>query len=239
MSRRQFSLPGAVLLAVLLVACGPSADGSRDEPAPSPSPGVAAADDGSAGAVSATPQNGGPGQRREAAARTNFNNLCATCHGSNPSGGRAPTLFNTALLNERSDEYLRQTILEGVPVAGMPPFAGVLDETQIFQLLAYIRNEAADYAERPVFIPSPDGQVVHSQKQSFRIDVLATGLEVPWGMAFLPDGRILVTERSGHLRIIEDDDLLPDPVSGTPEVQVGQDAGLLDIALHPDYESNG
>jgi glucose/arabinose dehydrogenase len=81
--------------------------------------------------------------------------------------------------------------------------------------------------------------VVHSNKQSFRIEVLAAGLEVPWGLAFLPDGRMLVTERSGSLRIIEDGQLLPDRVMGTPEVQVGQDGGLFDVAVHPDYLENG
>lgn len=64
------------------------------------------------------------------------------------------------------------------------------------------------------------------------------GLTHPWGMAFLPDGRLLVTERSGNLRILNNDSTLSEPIEGTPEVfDVGQ-GGLLDVALDPDFENN-
>lgn len=72
------------------------------------------------------------------------------------------------------------------------------------------------------------------------------GLQHPWGMAFLPNGDILVTERGfpgedgrpGQVRIVRDGELLPDPVTGLPEIRVGGQGGLLDIALHPEFESN-
>jgi glucose/arabinose dehydrogenase len=57
-------------------------------------------------------------------------------------------------------------------------------------------------------------------------------------MAFLPDGNILVTERTGRLRIIENGKLNPQPVSGLPEIAVTGQGGLLDVALHPDFENN-
>jgi glucose/arabinose dehydrogenase len=87
--------------------------------------------------------------------------------------------------------------------------------------------------------PDPDGQVVKSEKQAFKIEVLARGLETPWALAFLPDGRILVTERPGRLRIIEKGTLRPDPIKGTPAVWEKQDGGLLDVEVHPDYARNG
>ena len=68
---------------------------------------------------------------------------------------------------------------------------------------------------------------------------LAGGLEHPWGMAFLPDGRLLVTERAGDLRILGTDYFLSEPVEGTPVVYAQGQGGLLDVALHPDYEENG
>ncbi len=72
-----------------------------------------------------------------------------------------------------------------------------------------------------------------------RIVTVASGLERPWGMAFLPDGRILVTERSGSLRVIENGRLNPQSISGLPNVvSVGQ-GGLLDIILHPKFSENG
>jgi glucose/arabinose dehydrogenase len=61
----------------------------------------------------------------------------------------------------------------------------------------------------------------------------------PWGLDFLPDGRILVTEKAGRLRIIEKGKLLPDPVTGVPAVLDKGQGGLLDVAVHPDYAKNG
>ncbi len=72
-----------------------------------------------------------------------------------------------------------------------------------------------------------------------RIVTLAQGLEHPWSMAFLPDGRILVTERSGRLRLVENGRLASQPISGLPNIiSVGQ-GGLLDVVLHPDYQKTG
>lgn len=83
------------------------------------------------------------------------------------------------------------------------------------------------------------GPVVNSEKQKFGVDTLATGLFNPWGIAFLPDGRILVTERKGEIRIIKDGKLLNEKIEGVPTVYAEGQGGLLDIKLHPDYASNG
>jgi glucose/arabinose dehydrogenase len=85
----------------------------------------------------------------------------------------------------------------------------------------------------------PGPQLVTSERQTFRIEVLASGLETPWGLAFLPDGRLLVTERPGRLRIVEKGTLLPGAVQGTPIVWERQDGGMLDVAVHPQYAKNG
>lgn len=70
------------------------------------------------------------------------------------------------------------------------------------------------------------------------VETLANGLEHPWGMAFLPDGRILITERPGDLRILSPDGTLSDPVPGTPEVFAQEQGGLLDVALDQDFQEN-
>lgn len=64
------------------------------------------------------------------------------------------------------------------------------------------------------------------------------GLDHPWGVAFLPDGRLLVTERAGDLRIVGPDGQLSEPVEGTPEVYSQGQGGLLDVALDPDFGTN-
>ena len=80
---------------------------------------------------------------------------------------------------------------------------------------------------------------VYGEESGFRVVTLVEGLEHPWGLAFLPDGRIMVTERPGRLRLIKDGKLDPTPVSGLPEIIASGQGGLLDIALHPDYAQNG
>ena len=73
----------------------------------------------------------------------------------------------------------------------------------------------------------------------YRIETLSEGLENPWAVAFLPDGRMLVTERVGRLRIVEADGSVdPEPVAGLPEAFIAAQAGLMDVALDPDYGDN-
>ena len=77
-----------------------------------------------------------------------------------------------------------------------------------------------------------------SDKHRFHLVRVTEGLEHPWGLAFLPDGRMLVTERPGRLRIVDDGWLVPEPVAGVPEVWADGQGGLLDVALHPDFAEN-
>ncbi len=82
--------------------------------------------------------------------------------------------------------------------------------------------------------------VALSEKQAFRVVTLVAGLENPWSMAFLPDGRMLVTERDGRMRLVSQDFKLDaQSVEGLPEVVARGQGGLFDVVLHPDYPSNG
>ena len=74
-----------------------------------------------------------------------------------------------------------------------------------------------------------------SAKHRFHLVKVVDGLEHPWGLAFLPDGRMLVTERPGRLRIVADGWLVPEPVAGVPEVWDDGQGGLLDVVLHPGF----
>lgn len=71
------------------------------------------------------------------------------------------------------------------------------------------------------------------------VQTVASGLEHPWGLAFLPDGRLLVTERAGRLRIVSPGGALSNPVAGVPDVAARGQGGLLDVALAPDFEATG
>lgn len=81
--------------------------------------------------------------------------------------------------------------------------------------------------------------VVRTDEHAVHVRILVQGLEHPWGMAFLPDGRILVTEREGRLRIVRDGRLDPEPVAGLPAVAPNGQGGLLDVALHPRFAETG
>lgn len=72
----------------------------------------------------------------------------------------------------------------------------------------------------------------------FEIKLIAGGLQFPWGMAFMPDGNVLVTERIGQLRIITPDGRISEPIKGVPAVFSQKQGGLLDVALDPDFSKN-
>ncbi len=81
-------------------------------------------------------------------------------------------------------------------------------------------------------------QVFETEKHRFRLSEVVGGLEHPWGVAFLPDGSMLISERPGRLRIVRDGTLDPAPVAGVPQVAAIGQGGLLDVALHPEFARN-
>jgi len=81
-------------------------------------------------------------------------------------------------------------------------------------------------------------QIHRAAGHHFRVVTVVDGLEIPWSMAWLPNGDMLVTERPGRLRVVRDGVLLPDPVSGVPEVFARGQGGLMDVVLHPDFAAN-
>lgn len=80
---------------------------------------------------------------------------------------------------------------------------------------------------------------ISSENQNFYVDTLHTGLNNPWGMVWLPDGRMLVTERKGELLVFENEQDTGTKISGFPETYERGQGGLMDIQLHPNYTENG
>jgi glucose/arabinose dehydrogenase len=81
-------------------------------------------------------------------------------------------------------------------------------------------------------------QSVETEAGTVSVSTMASGLVHPWGMTFLPDGRLLVTERPGRLRLLGPGNTLSEPLAGTPEVFDRGQGGLLDVALDSDFTSN-
>lgn len=98
--------------------------------------------------------------------------------------------------------------------------------------------------EEPIGVPVPPlgpgpWTLDTAEQHGVRVSVVADGLSHPWSIAFLPDGGMLVVERDGWLRVIREDKLDPRPVTGVPEVRTDGNGGLMDVAVHPDFASNG
>ncbi len=81
-------------------------------------------------------------------------------------------------------------------------------------------------------------RVLDSQAGPIRTKTFAAGLSYPWGLAFLPDGRMLVTERPGRLRLVSAEGEVSEPLGGLPEIAARGQGGLLDVAIDPDFPSN-
>ncbi len=122
-----------------------------------------------------------------------------------------------------------------MPAMEQPP-----NDAEIRALVIYIHEKSATFQQSHTKgnAPSP-GSIVQSEKGSFKLEpVMESGLDEPWAIAFLPDGRLLVTERPGRLRMIEGGRLLPEPIRNIPAVYGGE-GGLLDVTLHPNYSRPG
>lgn len=124
--------------------------------------------------------------------------------------------------------------VEGMPVRLAATLALVL-----LTALMPVRGQ-----ERRLGVPVPPlaaGPWVIDTAEGFqvRVNVLTRGLSHPWAIAFMPDGRLLVTERPGRLRFIRDGVLDPQPISGVPLVRTDGNGGLMDVALHPRFADNG
>lgn len=166
--------------------------------------------------------------------------LCASCHGDGLAGGRAASLLDDSWRFGGGDAELATSIRDGRPAEGMPPFAGALDEQQIRSLIVLLRELAAKARlEQAPAVTARWDEVRASEKHAFRLEIVADGLDTPWGVEFLPDGRMLVSERPGRLRIVTPGGELGEPIRGVPPVWVRQDGGLLDVALDPDFARSG
>jgi len=165
---------------------------------------------------------------------------CESCHGIVFSGARAPDLWRGEWRFAQSPDDVARIIADGLPNADMPAFKGMLSEAQIVGLAGFMNlilnelpakemqteQEVADTEPRQTFVAT------------FALETVVEGLATPWSFAFLPDGSIILTEKAGELRLLQDG-VLSEPVRGTPAVAYRQDAGLLALALHPDFAENG
>lgn len=165
-------------------------------------------------------------------AAINYQNFCAGCHGANLEKFAAK-----AWMEERGNLLAFNSIKFGIEKIGMPSFQNTFSDPEIEALAAYVKKGVPEDKSLLKEAVTP-GRVVESEVQRFVVDTVVTGLKVPWGLAFLPDGDLLISERAGTLHRFSKGKLSP-PIDGLPPIMAVGQGGLLDIALHPDYKNNG
>jgi len=166
---------------------------------------------------------------------------CAGCHGASFEGGQGGSLVDGEWKHGGSDEEITRSIAKGKPELGMIPWEGVLTAEQIRGLVIFLREKEKQTLANGMEFPVPaTDKVVKTKLHDYRIETLVDeGLIDPWAIAFLPDGRKLVTEKAGRLRMVAaDGNLDPVAVEGLPEVVEHGQGGLLEVAVHPDFSRN-
>lgn len=167
---------------------------------------------------------------------------CAGCHGAALDQGLGGSLVDGVWKHGGADSDIARAISLGNADAGMPAFGERLSPEEIRSLVIFIREResAARTSGAPKTKALPDSPV-QTKLASYSVEpVVRSGLETPWALAFLPDGRKLVTEKNGRLRVL-DENWKPGPelVAGTPAVVVSSQGGLLDVAPAPDFGTSG
>lgn len=167
-------------------------------------------------------------------AATNFSTYCAGCHGE-----QAATFADRKWKFGQGPEELFASIKFGHPDAGMPAFEKTFTDEEIKGLVGYIQEGMSRVAQYSFEDTQNLSGTLQAEQFRYRLDTVAMGIgEVPWGMEFLPDGGMLITEIGGTLYRKSPDGNLQ-KVSGTPKVVAQGQGGLLDIELHPNFSSNG
>jgi len=166
-----------------------------------------------------------------------YRQQCASCHGQNLEGGLGGPLLGDNWDYIKDYEDMAAYIAAGNPEMGMPGFGGALSPPQIRSLVIYIKEKNA-LAEKAEDQRAEETNTFTSELADFRVEDVIDGLTIPWSIAFLPSGDILITEKAGQLLLFQNG-RLSDPIEGIPEVWNHGQGGLLDLALHPQYAQNG
>ncbi len=182
-----------------------------------------------------------------------YDENCAVCHGEDLEGANLGTpLVGHPLVHGSSIAEIQTSIAAGFPTTGMPAWGQTLRAEEIQSLAIFISEKRAGYGRTDFKVDAPlaiPRESIASEEHDFRIEVVATGLHpLPFSIAPLPDGRILVTEKTRGLSIIAPDGTQSALIEGTPPTHddgieilrlVYGRGWMMDVAPHPDYATNG
>lgn len=161
---------------------------------------------------------------------SNYTMYCGGCHGE-----KMDAFVDRNWKHGNTKEDLFKAIKQGYPDEGMPSFDTAFSDDEIYALVNYIQTGIQNVNQYK-FQDAPISNIFETEAGTIRLDTVLSGLDVPWGMAFLPGGEMLVTERGGTLYRVKDGNKTI--INGVPEVLAEGQGGLLDVALHPDFINN-
>lgn len=158
---------------------------------------------------------------------------CAGCHGTDVRAFISPGWkYGT------DKESITKSIKNGRGNGAMPAFANGLSNEQVDRLTAYLQWGFQNFDKYDFDDKKFSYETFKSGDFKFTLEKVVDGLEIPWGMAFLPDGSMLITEKKGNL-IHFTGDFKKINIQNVPEVISRGQGGMLDLELHPDYPDNG
>lgn len=163
---------------------------------------------------------------------SHYRTYCSGCHGEN-----IDRFSHKPWMDEPGTTAIEKNIKYGIESSGMPAFEKTFNDSEINRLAVYVKNGIPEDRSKLKPAVTPKG-VINSEEYTFVIDTVVTGLDVPWGLEFLPNGDLLISERAGTLHTFSNGKLST-PIQGLPPIMAGGQGGLMDLVLHPNYAQNG
>lgn len=172
-----------------------------------------------------------------------YDQTCAKCHGDKGQGGGGGTssLNTLAKFDQSYDKVFFGAIKKGRPEDGMEAYGTTLSDNMIWGLVVHIRELQYNALRAENGGPKATNGVYRAKDHNYRIESVIprnAGLSTPWAIDWLPDGRTLITNKSGSISVARGSKIVGS-IEGLPEVFTGGQGGLLDVAVHPNYASNG
>jgi len=165
--------------------------------------------------------------------QTQFTQYCSGCHGV-----QMQAFADRKWKHGKTRDSIIMSIKSGYVDAGMPSFDSAFTDEEMGALADYILEGIENVATYDFQDDKPSSNIFPTEAGfSLVLDTIATGLESPWGMAFLPDGGMLINDKNGKMYRLSADRQLQE-ISGVPEVRYKGQGGLLDVEIHPDFEEN-
>jgi len=160
-----------------------------------------------------------------------YEKFCAGCHGH-----QMKAFVDRKWIQGSSKEDLSRSIRDGMVDDGMPAYGKALNEQEIVDLVDYILTGIEDRKSYdPVLKSTP--KYYNTDIYALVVDTMVTGLEIPWSLKVTEDGRIFFTERKGTLKLRKRTGEVV-TIKNVPKVRNRGQGGMMDVVLHPDFESN-